>query len=51
MLAIVGLGVAGALAAIFTGGVAGPLAVWCLLPLAAAAVLNHGERLALGAAG
>ncbi len=50
MLAIVGLGVAGALAAIFTGGVAGPLAVWCLLPLAAAAVMNHGERLALGAA-
>ena len=50
MLAIAALGVAGAAAAIFTGGVAGPLAVWCLAPLAAAAVMNHGERLALGAA-
>jgi cell cycle sensor histidine kinase DivJ len=50
ILAIAALGVAGAVAAIFTGGVAGPLAVWCLAPLAAAAVMNHGERLALGAA-
>ena len=50
ILVIIGLGVAGALAAIFTGGVAGPLAVLCLLPLAAAAVIGHGARLALGAA-
>ncbi len=50
ILVLTGLGVAGALAAIFTGGVAGPFAVWCLLPLAAAAVMSHGERLALGAA-
>ncbi len=50
VLTIVGLGAAGALAAIFTGGVAGPLAVWCLAPLAAAAMMRHGERLALGAA-
>ncbi len=50
VLAVLGLGLAGAAAAILTGGVAGPLAVWCLAPLAAAAVMNHGERLALGAA-
>ena len=32
-----------------TGGVAGPLAVWCVAPLAVAAVLGGGRPLAVGA--
>lgn len=43
-------GVGGALACILGGGVAGPLAVWCLAPVAAGAVLGGGRRLAEGAA-
>ena len=41
---------AAALAAILTGGVSGPLAIWCVAPLAAAMVLGGHGRLALGAA-
>nr|WP_312161614.1 HAMP domain-containing sensor histidine kinase [Phenylobacterium sp.] len=50
ILAIVGLGVVVAVAAVLTGGADGPLAAWCLAPLVAAAALGRGERLALGAA-
>jgi len=38
-----------ALACGLTGGIAGPLAVWCVAPLAAAAVLGGGKPLAQGA--
>lgn len=41
---------AGVMAAALTGGVAGPLAVWLLAPLAAAAAMAKVERLAFGAA-
>ena len=37
------------LASGLTGGVAGPLAVWCVTPLAVAAVLGGGRPLAAGA--
>jgi cell cycle sensor histidine kinase DivJ len=50
ILAIVGLGVAAATTAVLTGGVASPMAVWCLAPLVAAVGVARGERLALGAA-
>lgn len=50
ILVILALGVAGALATVLTGGVTGPLAIWCLAPLAAAAVMRKIDRLALGAA-
>ena len=50
VLAVVGLGVASALAAVATGGVTGPLAVWCLTPLVAGVAIGRGERLALGGA-
>lgn len=50
MLAVVGLGVASATAAVATGGVTGPLAVWCLTPLVAGVAIGRGERLALGGA-
>ena len=40
----------GVLAALLTGGVAGPMAVWCLAPLAAAAAMGRIDRLAMGAA-
>ncbi len=43
-------GVMGALASGLTGGVAGPLAVWCLAPMAAASAYGGGRRLAEGAA-
>ena len=39
-----------ALAAALSGGLTGPLAVWCLMPLAAATVLGGSRRLAQGAA-
>jgi cell cycle sensor histidine kinase DivJ len=39
-----------ALACTLVGGVAGPLAAWCLAPVAAAAALGGGRRLAEGAA-
>ena len=41
---------AGGLACILAGGVAGPLAAWCLAPVAAATALGGGPRLARGAA-
>ena len=41
--------VAAVLSAGLTGGVAGPLAVWCVAPLAVAAVLGGGRPLAAGA--
>ncbi len=40
---------AGAAASLMTGGVAGPLAAWCLAPLAAAAAFGRPRLLALGA--
>lgn len=43
-------GAAGAAACILTGGVSGPLAAWCLAPVAAAAVLGGARPLAQGAA-
>ncbi|WP_374571595.1 sensor histidine kinase [Phenylobacterium sp.] len=42
--------VGGAAAALLTGGVAGPLAVWCLAPIAAAAAMASVNLLAFGAA-
>lgn len=50
ILTVLALGAGAAAAAAFTGGVAGPLGVWCLAPLAAAAAFGRGERLPLGAA-
>ncbi|MET3525457.1 sensor histidine kinase [Phenylobacterium koreense] len=50
VLAIAGLAVAAALLVVITGGVLGPLGPWCLTPLALAAAMGRGERLALGAA-
>ena len=41
---------AAAAACILAGGVAGPLAAWCLAPVAAAAALGGGPRLAQSAA-
>jgi cell cycle sensor histidine kinase DivJ len=41
---------AGALACGLTGGVSGPLAIWCLTPMVAAVVLGGARRLAQGAA-
>ena len=43
-------GAASVVACILTGGVSGPLAVWCLAPVAAAAVLGGARPLAQGAA-
>ena len=43
-------GAVGVLAALLTGGAAGPMAVWMLAPLAAAAAMARTDRLALGAA-
>ena len=49
--ALLGLwALAAALGSILTGGVSGPLAIWCLSPFAAALVLGAGNQLALGAA-
>jgi len=50
VLVIVGLAAVAAITVILTGGVFGPLAAWCLTPLALAASMGRGERLALGAA-
>ncbi|MDR3508293.1 MAG: HAMP domain-containing sensor histidine kinase [Caulobacteraceae bacterium] len=41
---------AAVVAACLAGGVAGPLGVWCVMPLAAATVFGGGRRLAQGAA-
>jgi cell cycle sensor histidine kinase DivJ len=49
-LAIVLWALAGAAACLLTGGTAGPLAPWCLAPLAAAAAFGRPRLLALGAA-
>jgi cell cycle sensor histidine kinase DivJ len=47
---LVGLwALAGGFASVWTGGVTGPLGVWCLAPLAAAAALGTRRPLALGA--
>ena len=43
-------GVMGGVACILGGGVSGPLAVWCLAPVAAGSILGGGRRLAEGAA-
>lgn len=43
-------GVMGGMACGLTGGVAGPLAVWCLAPVAAASAFGGGRHLAEGAA-
>jgi len=43
-------GLAAAVAAQMTGGAAGPLAIWCLAPLAAAASFRRANLLALGVA-
>jgi cell cycle sensor histidine kinase DivJ len=48
--AILAWGMAGAAAASLTGGVAGPLAVWCVAPLAATAAFRKASHLPLGAA-
>ncbi len=48
--AILMWGFAGAGACLLTGGAAGPLAIWCLAPLAAAAAFGRPRLLALGAA-
>jgi cell cycle sensor histidine kinase DivJ len=49
-LAIAVGGLFGAMAAVLTGGVGGPLAAWCLLPLVAAVLIGRADRLALGGA-
>ncbi|MDB5451958.1 MAG: divJ, partial [Caulobacteraceae bacterium] len=41
---------AGSSAALMTGGIGGPLAAWCLAPLAAATSFRRSDGLALGAA-
>jgi cell cycle sensor histidine kinase DivJ len=43
-------GLAGAVAALSTGGAGGPLAAWCLAPLAAGAAFGRPRLLGLGAA-
>jgi cell cycle sensor histidine kinase DivJ len=49
--ALLGLwALASALGCVLTGGVTGPLAVWCLAPVAAAVVLGGGDLLAMGVA-
>ena len=50
VIAILAWGLAGGAAALMTGGVAGPLAAWCLAPLAAAAAFRRPRLLALGTA-
>ncbi|WP_293675761.1 HAMP domain-containing sensor histidine kinase [uncultured Phenylobacterium sp.] len=49
-IAVLVWAVAGAVACHLTGGTAGPLAAWCLLPAAAATVFKGRDLLALGAA-
>jgi cell cycle sensor histidine kinase DivJ len=48
--AVVAWAVAGAAACLLTGGAAGPMAVWCLAPLAAGAAFGRPRLLGLGAA-
>jgi two-component system, cell cycle sensor histidine kinase DivJ len=50
VVAILAWALAGADAALLTGGIAGPLAAWCLAPLAAGAAFRRPKLLALGAA-
>jgi cell cycle sensor histidine kinase DivJ len=47
---VIAWALAGALAAVFTGGLASPLAVWCLAPMIAAGLLGGARRLSQGAA-
>ena len=49
LLVLASWAAAAVLSAGLTGGVAGPLAVWCVAPLAVAAVLGGGRPLAAGA--
>jgi two-component system, cell cycle sensor histidine kinase DivJ len=49
-LLLVGWALIAALACCLSGGVSGPLAVWCAMPMAAAIVLGGPHRLAQGAA-
>jgi cell cycle sensor histidine kinase DivJ len=50
-VAVILWALAAAVACQLTGGVAGPLAVWCLAPLAAAAAFRKAQLLPLAAAG
>jgi cell cycle sensor histidine kinase DivJ len=50
MAAVLSWGLAGAAACHLTGGIAGPLAAWCLAPAAAATSFRSRELLALGGA-
>ncbi|MGA0605450.1 sensor histidine kinase [Phenylobacterium sp. VNQ135] len=50
VIAIIVWAVAATFAVQLTGGAGGPLAAWCLTPLAAAAAFRRAELLALGAA-
>ncbi|MBS0335022.1 MAG: sensor histidine kinase, partial [Proteobacteria bacterium] len=50
MLAVLAWGMAGAGAALLTGGTGGPLAAWCLAPMAAGAAFGRPKLLGLGAA-
>ncbi|MFI4965285.1 MAG: sensor histidine kinase [Caulobacterales bacterium] len=50
VIAILAWALAGAAACLLTGGTAGPLAAWCLAPLAAGAAFGRPKLLALGAA-
>jgi cell cycle sensor histidine kinase DivJ len=47
---VVAWALAGALAALFTGGLASPLAVWCLAPMIVAGLLGGAHRLSQGSA-
>jgi cell cycle sensor histidine kinase DivJ len=51
LLAILAWSLGAAAAVHLTGGLGGPLAAWCLAPLAAAAAFQNREALAAGAAG
>ncbi|WP_374472926.1 sensor histidine kinase [Phenylobacterium sp.] len=51
VLALLVWTLAGAVAALLAGGLTGPLAAWCLAPLAAATAFRRPELLSLGAAG
>jgi cell cycle sensor histidine kinase DivJ len=50
IIAVLFWALSGAVACQLTGGVLGPLAPWCLAPMAAAAAFRRPELLALGAA-
>ena len=49
-LLIASWGIGAGVACVFGGGLTGPLAIWCLAPVAAAAALGGGRRLAEAAA-